>query len=288
MASDETPQPSNDTQTPKPADTESESSIIASLERRITRLEDGAKKTLPQRIFSGLTNFGIPLATAVGVLSFYDAVWMRWINEAKQADLEARALLTELEKLNAREFELGVEGKSDVVSALREARRGFRQRLIDELYAYHLENPDFLYTWEKQTLGHELIQEGRTDDALVIAEDIADEMRTVIDRADAAFFRAQAYGATGVAHNMEKAREAFREAMAIANEERPRDARALMLKYAHMRLFYELEHDQPCEAFAPVAEGITLMVEEFGMPVSLRGIEDELQMLLEIAARRCG
>ncbi|MEL6577582.1 MAG: hypothetical protein AAFQ81_17000, partial [Pseudomonadota bacterium] len=87
---------------------------------------------------------------------------------------------------------------------------------------------------------------------------------------------------------MEKAREAFREAMAIANEERPRDARALMLKYAHMRLFYELEHDQPCEAFAPVAEGITLMVEEFGMPVSLRGIEDELQMLLEIAAQRCG
>ncbi|MEL6577017.1 MAG: hypothetical protein AAFQ81_14130, partial [Pseudomonadota bacterium] len=197
MASDETPQPSNDTQTPKAADTESESSIIASLERRITRLEDGAKKTLPQRIFSGLTNFGIPLATAVGVLSFYDAVWMRWINEAKQADLEARALLTELEKLNAREFELGVEGKSDVVSALREARRGFRQRLIDELYAYHLENPDFLYTWEKQALGHELIKEGRTDDALVIAEDIADEMRTVIDRADAAFFRAQAYGATG-------------------------------------------------------------------------------------------
>ncbi|MEO1318169.1 MAG: hypothetical protein AAFW01_16530 [Pseudomonadota bacterium] len=287
MTADEPAQPSTHAPDDPATETADDTSIVASLERRITRLEDGAKKTLPQKIFSGLTNFGIPLATVVGVLSFYDAVWVRWVNEAREADKEARALLTELEKLNAREFELGVEGKNDVISALREARRGHRQRLIDELYAYHLENPDFLYTWEKQTLGHELILEGRTDDALVLANDIADEMKTVVEIADGHFFRFRALAASGPARDMEAARDAFRDAIGALAPLPTHEQRPLMVKYGHLRLFHELESGQPCERFMPVAAALTEIVDTYGMPATMEWMSDELGMLLETAAHRC-
>ncbi|PHQ70345.1 MAG: hypothetical protein COB93_05695, partial [Sneathiella sp.] len=112
---------------------------------------------------------GLPLAMITGALTFYDQVWTRADKDlAAEATVALRKLDT-LQGLNAEIFQLSFTGRDGEASVILEAKRGHRQRLVNDIYGFWVQQPTY-FTWhDKQSLANDLLMQHRSDLSLEIA-----------------------------------------------------------------------------------------------------------------------
>ena len=188
---------------------------INQLETRLTALE-----TPKSRGFFAIEDwkdavkvFGLPLAFFLACYTFYDDIYLRVLKRDTATVEAVQNKIAELQSLNAEMYMLNVAGRSEDVSAIMEAKRGRRQRLIGETYEYWNRRPDYFTPSEKQMLANELLMQSKTDLALAVAEDYADEIVTPIEKANLALFEGRILGKEGPAFDLEAARAKFEESL---------------------------------------------------------------------------
>lgn len=229
---------------------------------------------------------GLPMAIMLGCLAFYDQIWTRGEKAQAAEAASIQTKLRDLEDLNAQHYLMQVDGEEDRSFALLEATRGRKERLTGELFASWQGLPDY-FTWnERQALAQELLLQGRTDDALLIADSLQDPDLGIIARADLDLFRTRILSADGPALDLDAARARMKSAMETAAELPSDQVRIEMwTKIAFYGLYFELRHGSDCDRTTPLAE---IVAEGLGpAALSLGPLDASAAELLETQAKRC-
>jgi len=198
---------------------------------------------------------GLPLAMITGALTFYDQVWTRADKEvAAEATVALRKLDT-LQGLNAEIIQLSFTGGDGEASAILEAKRGHKQRLVNDIYSFWTRQPTY-FTWhDKQSLANNFLMQHRSDLALEITNTLDEENLGLIDQADLEIFKARIYSSDGPVFNLDAARGHVKAAMKLADG-LPRDGQKYEMweKFLVVWLGFELHQNTGCKQAGPIAD----------------------------------
>jgi len=264
---------------------------IKELEKEVTDLRDNHSSDSFYALKDWkdlLKAIGIPLALILSCLTFYDEVYLRWKQEDSATVDAAQGKITELQEINQEIFTLNALDKTNQVSALLEAKQGRRERLTTEVYQYYQARPDYFTRFEKEMLAGQLVAYKKTNAALLVAESLRGDAKTIIERADLELFFGRILAAEGPAFNLEMARQKFKESIKIASTLPKITARHEMLaKILFSSVYYELYYDSDCSKIDLQADMLNdlLVVEE--PTVDLGVLQAGALTQLEIWKARC-
>ena len=245
-------------------------------------------KRLPTDFFRDvLYIIGLPVAFVVAYESFD-----RQFISAEAARLDARreaaiARLDQLQEINSEIYQLQSEGSGNRAFAIIEAKRGQIARLTDTIYSTWQTQPGMLGRFDLNALAEALLVQGRTGDALRVAEAVDTEGLTPIDAIDQAILKARILFTQGTPEGIEAARDLLRGTAAqIDGIERKGNRPLMQEKVLTIRLVNELWHATDCAALAPLIEGLALVHADNRV---VPGYEDAFgaSVTLELAKDRC-
>lgn len=262
---------------------------ISDIRIRLHNLEENDKpKPAWKRIIGDVQTAAIVLTVIGGGITFYDLVYLKWKDRAQQEANSAIGWVRDLEDINEDVYRLNIEGKTEDVSALLEAKQGRRERVINETYLFWTRRPDDFYPREKQTIANSLSEIGLYEEALEITEDLKDEYVSVVDRSDLSMFEGRILSARNGEGDMEAARQKFKSAMQIATElDRIARTEDLWVKTAYIWLYWELDNLSDCEHVLPVAHALRELVQRPDFPVRIEGLAEESDDYIAVALDRC-
>ncbi|MFK7943718.1 MAG: hypothetical protein AB8B85_12510 [Paracoccaceae bacterium] len=257
-----------------------------SLEKRLRKLEE---KPDGWSFTDWLKFVGIVISLIAGGLGLFDTLYLKPLREADESRSAAREQMAQFEQMNERIYVMKVEGKDRQISAFEEAMRGRRERLSRDLYAFWQTDRAFFTPSEKQILANELLKQGRTNDALELAKDIADETFGIIKQADLDLFRARILSTEGPAFDLEAARQAIRDGINTADQlTRTEQKREMLVKISGYRLFFETYHKADCDLANKVAMAVDAYALPLDTPVEISEADRAAQQYLELHRLRCG
>lgn len=198
---------------------------------------------------------GLPLAFALACYTFYDDVYLRYMGQDRATIDTIEDNLREIQKLNEKAYALNAADEVSGASGFEAANMGLRQRLVGQTFDYWQQQPDFFQPTEAQILADQLLLQGRTKDAWLIAQTLDDTARTATDRVNLAAFKGRILGAEGDAFDLEAARRQLGVAYGmtddIAVSSRALALRRMILQY---RVQMELYYEQDCDMIGPLVE----------------------------------
>lgn len=227
---------------------------------------------------------GLPLALILTCLTFHDQVW-KHADKDRSAEIAAvQRKMVEFLALSAEIHALEAEGPE---ARSLEARQIRRSRLTDDATVFWQNRSGYFNADEKQTLAHELLQQGRTDVALKIASALENAAETPVARADLEMIKGRIVSADGPLKDLDAARVHMKKALKISEGlTQERQHREMAGKIATSWLSFELWNDTGCEAAAPVAGMLGDIVTGEG-GIELDVLQGTARTLLEIHAARC-
>ena len=269
---------------------------INKLEERLAVVETPADEPTKARSFfkvedwkDGVKLVGLPLAFFLACYTFYDDIYLRFLNRDTATVDAVQSKIAELQSLNAEMYLLNVAGKSEDVSAIMEAKSGRRQRLIGETYEYWTSRPDYFTPSEKQILANELLMQSKTDLALSVADDYGDEVSTRIEKADLALFRGRILSNEGPAFDLEAARAEFQKSIDIsADLARSVQRREMWAKTLAYWLYIEDYYETECATVRPVASRLAGLMDDGDASVDLGIMDAQARSLLATHDQKCG
>ena len=223
----------------------------------------------------------------VTILLAYDSFDREILNAQKNRNLEQKNIaidrLDKLQDIKTEIYRLQSEGNETTAFAIIEGKRGRIERLTDAVYSAWKEQPEMLRRYDLNALAEALLEQGRTDHALEVAQVVETSTLGPIDQIDQLIFNARIQFALGPAHDMEAARDHLRAAIPVVEKiEREGNKMLMMEKISTIRLSNEFWRNTGCEKLLQIADGLRLInaeniaaghyKDQFGVEITLQGV----------------
>lgn len=211
-----------------------------------------------------LRNLIFLVGLPVTILLAYQAFDREILSAQKTRDLAQRNIaidrLDRLQDINAEIYRLQTQGDDNIAFALIEAKRGQIARLTDVVHSAWAAQPEMLGRYDLNALAEALLVQGRTDNALAVAQAVETETLGPIDQIDQNILNARIQFALGPAHNMEAARNSLRASVPLIEKiERVGQQLLMMEKITVVRLSNEFWRNGSCDTLTPIAEALAQM-----------------------------